>query len=358
MKKLFSIVLAAAMSLSLVACGGGKTEAPAPEASTPAPEASTTTPETPAAPEVDEVTLNVAYMPNWGALWAVLPAIEQGYFAEEGITVNLVEFADGPTEIAAMESGSIDLSYIGQGAHRLCSTGNAEIFLLQHLDDADAVIGFKSHGVEKMEDLKGKKVAYAPGTSSEEILLLGLESVGLTMDDIEAYAMDTTNMVTAALSGSVDAVATWSPYSLTIMEEMGDDAVKFCSNADFTDKAVALASWVCNPSYADANHDILVRFVRALYKGMDFGSNPENYETVAQYIADQCKTEFDIAYAQRGDAKWLSSTEVLDSVKDGSVHGYYTLQQQTFIKNGVLEEGKVLSVDDFVLFDVMTEAGE
>ncbi len=360
MKKLIALLLALTMVLSLAACGASEpaaTEAPAaPATEAPAAEAPAETEA--ATPAVEEVTLNVAYMPNWGALWAVLPAIEQGYFAEEGITVNLVEFADGPTEIAAMESGSIDLSYIGQGAHRLCSTGNAKIFLLQHLDDADAVIGFKSHGVEKMEDLKGKKVAYAPGTSSEEILLLGLESVGLTMDDIEAYAMDTTNMVTAAISGSVDAVATWSPYSLTIMEEMGDDAIKFCSNADFTEKSVALASWVCNPKYAEENHDILVRFTRALYKGMDFGSKEENYETVAQYVADQCKTEFDIAYAQRGDAKWLSSAEVLESVANGAVKGYYELQQQGFIKNEVLPAEGNLTVDEFVLFDVMTEAGE
>jgi ABC-type nitrate/sulfonate/bicarbonate transport system substrate-binding protein len=33
-----------------------------------------------------------------------------GYLAEEGITVNLVEFQDGPTIIAAMESGSIDMA--------------------------------------------------------------------------------------------------------------------------------------------------------------------------------------------------------------------------------------------------------
>ena len=356
MKKLIAMLLALVMVLSLAACGASEpaaTEAPAPEAP-----AATEAPAAPEAPAVEEITLNVAYMPNWGALWAVLPAIEQGYFAEEGITVNLVEFADGPTEIAAMESGSIDISYIGQGAHRLCSTGNATIFLLQHQDDADAVIGFKSKGVEKLEDLKGKKVAYAPGTSSEEILLLALESVGLTMDDIEAYAMETTNMVTAALSGSVDAVATWSPYSLTIFEELGDDAIKFCSNSDYADKTVALASWVVNPKYAEENRDILVRFTRALYKGMDFGSNPENYETVAQYVADQCKTEFDIAYAQRGDALWLSKQDVMNKLADGTIHAYYTLQQQTFIANGKLEAEGNLSVDEFVLFDVMEEAGK
>ena len=31
-------------------------------------------------------TLNVAYMPNYGSLWAVETAINKGYFEEEGLT--------------------------------------------------------------------------------------------------------------------------------------------------------------------------------------------------------------------------------------------------------------------------------
>ncbi|MCI7737354.1 MAG: hypothetical protein MSL26_09465 [Clostridiales bacterium] len=48
--------------------------------------------------EAEPVTLNVAYMPNYGSLWAIETAIQKGYLAEENITVNLVEFADGTVE--------------------------------------------------------------------------------------------------------------------------------------------------------------------------------------------------------------------------------------------------------------------
>ena len=54
------------------------------------------------------------------------------------MTINLVEFADGPTIIAAMESGSIDMGYIGQGAHKLCINGRASIFALSHISNGDA----------------------------------------------------------------------------------------------------------------------------------------------------------------------------------------------------------------------------
>lgn len=363
-KKLISLLLAAMMLAGLMAgCAGGT---PDPTAEPPAnPTEGTQETEPPAGDPTEEpsavepVTLNVAYMPNYAALWAVTTADAKGYFAEEGITVNLVEFADGPTEIAAMESGSIDVSYIGPGAHRLCSTGNANIFLIQQLGDADCVIGFKSHGVESLEDLKGKTIAYASGTSSETILKLALDSVGLTTDDVKLFDMDTSNMVTAALSDSVDACATWSPYSLNIMAEKGDDAIKFCSNVDFSDVTVTPASWVCTPAYGEANKDVLVRFIRAMYKAMDYGSQEANFEEVAGYVAEQCKIEQSAAYDQRGDGAWMTKAEVLEGCSNGKIIDYYTLQQKGFIDAGSLEDNDdMVKVEDFVLLDLMQEAGK
>ena len=149
-------------------------------------------------------TLNIAYMPNYGSLWSVETAINKGYFEEEGLTINLVEFADGPTIIAAMESGSIDMGYIGQGAHKLCINGRASIFALSHISNGDALIGGK--GITTVEDLKGKVVAYSSGTSSEDILKNSLDKAGMTMDDIKAMDMDASAIVTAMLSGGVDGI--------------------------------------------------------------------------------------------------------------------------------------------------------
>ena len=233
MKKITALLLAMVMGLSLVACGSSE-PAPAPETET---------------PTVENVTLNVAYMPNWGSLWAVATADAKGYFAEEGITVKMTAFENGPTEIAAMESGAMDVAFIGPGAHKLCSTGAAEVFLLQHVGDGDCIIGL--NGIKTIEELKGKKIGYSAGTSSESILLEALKSAGMTMDDVEALSMDDTALTTAALSGSVDAVAAWSPFSLTILAN-AKDATDICSNIDFESMA-SPGSWVVNPKWADEN---------------------------------------------------------------------------------------------------------
>ena len=141
-----------------------------------------------AAETVEPVVLNVAYMPNYASLWLAVTGIHQGYFSQQGLELRLVEFADGPTIIAAMENGSIDIGFIGPGAHKLCINGRASIFALSHISNGDMLIGGKD--ITTVEQLKGKRVAYSSGTSSEDILVNSLLKYGMTMDDIQAFDMD------------------------------------------------------------------------------------------------------------------------------------------------------------------------
>lgn len=349
--KFIAMLLALAMVLSLAACGSKEETAPT---ETGEPEQTEQPSGTAPDAETEEpITLNIAYMPNYGSLWAVTTAINKGYFDEAGITVQLTEFQDGPTIIAAMESGTIDIGYIGQGAHKLCVQGNAKIFALSHISNGDAVIG--GPDVKSLEDLKGKTVAYSSGTSSEDILKMGLEKAGLTMDDITAMDMDASNIVTAMLSGGVDACATWSPNSLKIMEELGDDGTLLCDNLTFSDTSVSLASWIVTPKYAEANADKILRFTKALYKAMDYAADG-NYEEVAEYVAAQTKTDYDSVYNQRGDANWLTGEEVAAGAADGTIEAYYKLQQENFIAAGAVESE--VPISDYVMLDNMIEAGK
>lgn len=360
MRKMLSAVLITTMMLSLAGCAKSEpakattaASATTQAASTKAPEATAEETKAPATEAAkDPITMNVAYMPNYGSLWSVTTAVEKGFFEEEGITVNLVEFADGPTIIAAMESGSIDVGYIGQGAHKLCVNGQAMIFALSHISNGDALIA--GAGITKVEDLKGKKVAYSSGTSSEDILLNSLTKAGMTMADITPVDMDPSGIVTAMISGGVDACATWSPNSLKILEEV-EGTTKICDNLTFADTTVSLASWIATSKYASENSDKLLRFTKALYKGMDYAAD-DNQQEAAGYVAKQCATDEETVYAQRGDAEWLTGVEVAKGAEDGTVESYYKIQQDNFMKAGVVEAE--VPVADYVMFDNMIEAAK
>lgn len=297
-------------------------------------------------------TLNVAYMTNYASLCSVMAGIETGAFEEEGLKINLVEFADGPTIIAAMESGSIDIGYIGHGAHKLCINGRASIFCFSHLGNGDAIVGLKSRGIESLADLKGKKVGYSSGTSSENILQLGLKRVGLTMDDIQALEMDAASLTSAMTSGGLDACATWSPSTETICKQIGDDAVVIARNETFSDETVNIASWIVMPKWAEANHDTLVKFTRALYKGEDYRAKDENKRQVAEWVAKQIAGDVELQYETVNGAKWYTEQETIDGIKDGSIKSLYEVQKLAF--GDAVDPAT--PVENYVLFDVMLEA--
>ena len=364
MKKLLATLTAAALAFSLAACGA-PTSSEAPESSAPASESSSEAAEPaedtaddaaePAA-DAEPITMNVAYMPNYSSLVEVVTADQMGYFEEEGITVNLVQFQDGPTIIAAMENGSIDVGYIGSGAHKLCINGQAKIFCFAHVGNGDRVMALKSHGIESAADLAGKTVGYTSGTSSEAILNKTLASAGLTIDDVNAMEMEASGIVNAMVSGSLDACALWSPSTLAVKEELGDDVIELADNLSFSDSSASVSSWICMSEYADENYDNLLRFTRALYKAKDYRADEGNAEQISQWIAEECALDFDTVYNQRGDAEWLTADEMMAEVEDGTIEALYKSQQDGFIASGDVEAE--VPVGDYVMFDLMKEAAE
>lgn len=332
MKKTWKKLAAIAVTASMAICGGVMSVSAAAE-------------ETP-----EKVTVNVAYMPDYASLNGLISAVELGYFEDENIDVQLTEFADGPTIIQAMESGSIDVGYIGQGAHKLCINGKADIFALAHVSNGDAVIGSKEKGTDTIEGLKGKTIAYSSGTSSEDILKKTLAKGGMTMDDITAIDMDATNIVTAMISGSVDACATWVPNSLKVLQEV-DDAIQLTDNKTFRADTVSLDSWIVMKKYSEENRDLLVRFARALYKGFDYRADHSHDDEVCGWIADKIKLDKQTLLEQVNVADWTTSDFIRNHLDE--VKGYYELQQKSFVESGDCEE---TPVEDYVLLDVMKEA--
>ncbi len=194
--KILSLLMVATMAVGMLAGCGSKTNAPADnqvKEETPATEA-TAEPATEeaAGPEIPTELehIKVAYMPNYASLATIVAAEGTGAFEKYGFDVELVEFADGPTIISAMESGSIDYAYIGTGAHKLCVQGRADVICFAQLSNADAVIGNTDMGVNTVEDLIGKseedmmKVRNLGRKSLDEVVAkLGSLGFGLAKDE-------------------------------------------------------------------------------------------------------------------------------------------------------------------------------
>ena len=354
--RLFALLMAAVMVLALAACGGNNNPPASPsEPPSPAPtepsSPSEPAPAEPSAPTYEPATVRVAYMPNLGSAGSLFVGIDQGYFEELGLTVEVYQFQGGPAEIAAQASGDIDISQIGHGAHALCIEGQAAIFQMDHTTSlSDVVVGNKSHGINTAADLKGKTVAVQAGTSSEIILQQALAKAGLTVDDIKTVEMTVDGMTTAMITGQVDAAAAWSPNTITLQDALGDNYVNLGGNADFLDSAIFPSSYITSKEYAEKNRDVLVRFAQALNKAHDY--RLANQEYMAKLLSKELDAPEDTMIRALGEADWETITK--DCGNMDAIKTVYETQQKIFINNGRIPEA--VPVENYVLFDVMKDA--
>lgn len=303
-------------------------------------------------PEFSPIKLRIAYMPNMGSASAIIAARNGGFFDEVGITAELVQFQGGPAEIAAMASGDIDISQIGHGAHALCIEGQAQIFGLDLYGKSDEVIANREKGIEKIEDLAGKKVAVTGGTSSEIVLDLALAKAGMSREDLELVEMDANGAVTAMISGNVDACASWSPSTNIIRDRMGENAVVLAGNADFFDQVAFPGSFIATERFGKENREALVRFYGAILKAMDY--RKENVEEVCRWLAEEIEADPEDILATRDNYQWLVARDIKDSLEDGSLKRCYESQQQVFLDSGRITDQ--VETGEYVMFSIMEDA--
>lgn len=351
-KRMLSMVLALAMMLTLVACGGekGKTESSSGEMSSASESVQAEESSSEKEPAIEQKTVRVAYMPNMGSASSLFTAIDQGYFDEVGLKVEVAEFEGGPAEITAMASGDIDIAQIGHGAHALCIEGQACIFQMDSTNSlADEVVANKEKGITKAEDLKGKTVAVASGTSSEVILKQILAKANMTEDDIKVVEMAVDGMTTALVAGQIDAAATWSPNTVTLKKSLGDNYVSLGSNADFADKATFPSSFITTKEYAEKNKDVLVRFSAAINKAHVY--REANIEEVAKSLAKHLDAPEETMVASVGEGDWATINKICGDME--AIKQVYEIQQNVFMDSGRIKEKA--DPNSYVLFDVMEE---
>ncbi len=285
-----------------------------------------------AAPE--ELTpVNFGYIADFNGASLLAVAEDQGLWEEHGIEVTTSVFTNGPLQIQALGTGDLDFGYIGPGAMWLPASGQAKIVSINTLGSADRVIA--QAGIESIEDLKGKKVAVPEGTSGDMILNLALESVGMSINDVEKVAMDPSTVVAAFASKQVDAAGIWYPLINTIEEQVPDLNI-LAENDDFAETVSFPTAFVSAPAFVDENEETVSKVIAALREANDFRA--ENMDETVKLTAAMLKLEEASVEADSKNVKIMTSAELDELTEDGSVAGWLEGMNAYFVGAGKLPE--------------------
>lgn len=221
------------------------------------------------------------YIADYSGSAALAVAQKQGLWKKAGITPELKVFTNGPLQVQALGSGSLDFGYLGPGALWLPASGRASIISVNMLGLADRVIAQPGSGIEKPADLKGKKIAVAEGTSGDMILNLALRDAGLKESDVKKVTMDASTVVTAFSSGKVDAAATWYPL-IDTMKKKVPGLKEISRTQDYYPKTTFPNVFVTQPKLASGNPELVKKVTGVLKQADDWiAAHPQESETVA-----------------------------------------------------------------------------
>lgn len=199
-------------------------------------------------------------------------ASERGYFAAEGIDVQLTPVQGGSDSVVQLAAGNFDAAVGGVGAGTFNAANQGIEFRIvapMHTERppvaSPLVISAKrADEIKSVADLKGKKVSInAKGAATEYWVYSALKKAGLTMDDITLVVFPFGQVAQALEQGAVDASILGEPL-VTLQKDAG--TIKVLAE-DFVDGITVTYLYMGLPLLKD-RPQVAEGFVRAYLRAL------------------------------------------------------------------------------------------
>jgi NitT/TauT family transport system substrate-binding protein len=169
-------------------------------------------------------------------------AEQKGYFKEEGVNVEIVDFAGGSKALQAVVGGSADV-VSGAYEHTISLQGKKQYFtaFVQQGRAPQIVLGVSTKTMpnfKSVADLKGKKIGVtAPGSSTNMVANFVLDGVGLKGTDVSFIGVGAGSGAVAAMrAGQIDAISNLDPVISTLEKDGSIKVVTDTRKLDATRK--------------------------------------------------------------------------------------------------------------------------
>jgi aliphatic sulfonates family ABC transporter substrate-binding protein len=175
-----------------------------------------------------------------------------------GIEVKWVEFTYGPPMMEALNTGAIEFGAVGDAPPIFAQAARGKLLYAAATPSrgaSQAILVPQDSPLRSLAELKGKRLAYARGSSAHSLAVGAVEKAGLAWTDIVPVELPPADAGAAFARGNIDAWSIWDPfYALAELQRnarvlQAGDAVEpqssyFMANRPFTEAHPALVSRV------------------------------------------------------------------------------------------------------------------
>lgn len=237
-----------------------------------------------------EVAHSIFYAPMY-------VAIEKGYFADEGIDINLVNGNGADKVMTALVAGEADIGFMGPEATIYVYQEGSENYAVNFAQltqrAGNFLVGRAQDADFKWDDLKGKTVIGGRAGGMPQMIfeyILSMNNIDPATDLDIIQNIDFGVTAEAFSSGTGEYTVEFEPFA-TSLEQSGNGYVIASLGVD--SGYVPYTCFSALGSYMEKNPEIIQGFTNAIQKGLNFvaGHTPEE---IAKVIQPQFKeTDFE-----------------------------------------------------------------
>ncbi len=226
-------------------------------------------------------------------------ALNEGYFEEEGLDVEIIRGADPTSNIARVVSGEVDITTGSLGTLITSAAAGVPVVAIGgngYTDSEVATSGIlvlESSDVQSVADLEGRTIGIQGlNTGSEIGMFLAAEDAGIDPLAIERVEIASSGMETALLEGTIDSVLASAPFYGQLLAR---DDVRLISNPSTEFLAGSpITMWTVTTQWLEQNEETAEAFVRAMTKAQAFYEDPANVEAILDITAEISDVDRDV----------------------------------------------------------------
>jgi sulfonate transport system substrate-binding protein len=205
-----------------------------------------------------------------------------------GVTeIKWTEFPSGPPMLEALNANSVDIARTGDAPPIISQAAGTSIVYIggsAPKDSSSALLVKEDSPIQTIADLKGKKIAFAKGSSAQYLFVRILESGGVKWEDITPAYLAPADARAAFEQGSVDAWVIWDPFYALAQSQVNlrivRDSKGLVANRDF---------YLSTKGFADKNAKIIQALREETQEVATWAK--ANPEAVADFLSPLLKIE-------------------------------------------------------------------
>ncbi|MFE9773619.1 ABC transporter substrate-binding protein [Streptomyces sp. NPDC005931] len=305
---------------------------------------------------VDEV--KIGYFPNLTHATALV-GVQEGLLQKElgGTTIKASTFNAGPSEIEALNAGSIDIGWIGPSPaiNGYTKSGGKNLRIISGSASGGVKLVVNPKKVKSLDDVKGKRIATPQLGNTQDVAFLNwIAEKGWNVDaqsgkgDVSVVRTDNKITPDAYKSGSIDGAWVPEPTASKLVAEGGK--VLLDESALWPDKKFVITNIIVSQTFLDEHPDVVEAVLRGSVRTNEWiNAHPEKAKASANAAL---KEELGKALpAEVIDPAWKSVTFL-----DDPLASTLNTQAAHAVKVGLLQKPDLKGVYDLTLLNKVLKA--